>query len=125
GVSLYSCRGQSSKTLAWRCVQEWRRLGKPVEIIYLGDWDPTGLAIPRSLVERFARYGPDLNIKVLRLAVLAEDIKSMGLEGHEANRSDPNYAAFSERCRREDLNPYEAVEVEAIEAPTLRRWVED
>jgi hypothetical protein len=125
GVNLYSCRGQSSKTLAWRCIQEWRRLDKPVEIIYLGDWDPTGLAIPKSLVERFARYGSDLNITVFRLTVLADDIKDLALEGHEVNRRDPNYAAFVEECHRKDLDPNEAVEVEAVEAPTLRGWTED
>lgn len=124
GVNLYSCRGQSSKTLVWRCVQEWRQLAKPVEIIYLGDWDPTGLAIPKSLEARFERYGQDLDIQLDRLAVDENDVDDVGAHaGHAANRRDPNYAAFAATCREHDLDPTVAVEVEAIPAPQLRAWV--
>ena len=56
GVGLYSCRGQAGKEFAHTAATIYTRIGKPVRILYVGDWDPAGLGIPRSLLERMERY---------------------------------------------------------------------
>jgi hypothetical protein len=129
GVSLMSCRGQSSSTFAWTAVQDWRQLDKNVIAIYVGDWDPSGLAIARSLEERLKRYGPELDIEFQRLAIEPEDIENEELKlrefAHETNRADPNYKAFVTTCQEHGFDPDESIELEAVEAPTLRAWVRD
>jgi hypothetical protein len=130
GVPLYSCRGQASKTFAFTAAEVWLSIGKPVTVIYVGDWDPTGLAIPRSLEERLLRYSRgEIEVEVYRLAVAAEDVRgeTVGepLQRHEVNTHDPNYDRFVETCEAEGLDPTESVEVEAVPPPVLRAWLEE
>ena len=120
GVGLFSCRGQASKTFAQTSAESYMRIGKPVTILYVGDWDPTGLAIPRSLEERLHRYAPGVDIDFRRLAVTADDISTMDLTTHEVNASDPNYRRYAQECRFVGLDPQISVEVEAVPPPALR-----
>jgi hypothetical protein len=129
GVPLYSCRGQASKTFAYTAAEVWRSIDKPVVVIYVGDWDPTGLAIPKSLEERLLRYSDgEIDVVFYRLAVTAEDVRSETvrepLQRHEVNTKDPNHKSFVEECRAEGLDPTESVEVEAVRPPLLRFWLE-
>jgi hypothetical protein len=124
GVPLLAARGQSSKTFAFAAAQEYRRIGKPVTILYVGDWDPSGLAIDRSLQERLGRYCEgEVEIDFTRLAVTPFQIKHYGLTSHEANRQDKNYRQFVAACQQHGL-PVEAVEVEAIPPAELRGLLE-
>lgn len=122
GVALFPCRGHTSKTLVREAVQSYQRIGKPVIIIYCGDWDPTGLAIPFSVEDRMARYANDVELDVVvhRVAVTALDIRSGRFTSHSVNTRDPNYERFVDHCRRMDLAPQTAVEVEALPPAELR-----
>jgi hypothetical protein len=120
GVALMSCRGQAPKTFAFAAAQEYRRIGKPVVVLYVGDWDPSGLAIDRSLRERLERYCEgEVEIDFTRLAVQPHQIRRLELASHDANRQDKNYGQFVTACQYQDL-PVEAVEVEAIPPAELR-----
>jgi len=126
GVGLFSCRGQAGKEFAHASAMAYREIAKPVTILYVGDWDPSGLAIPRSLEERLNRYTADwVGINVERLAVTPEDIATLGLQTHDVNTADRNYWRFADECQLVGLAPQAAVEVEAIPPPLLRRRVED
>lgn len=125
GVGLFSCKGQAGKEFAYSSAQEYLKIKKPVTILYLGDWDPSGLAIPRSLEERLNRYSNGaVDITFQRLAVTPEQIREYDLQTHEVNTDDSSYKRFAEECRFVGLAE-QAVEVEAIEPPVLRRIVED
>jgi hypothetical protein len=125
GVGLYSCRGQSGKEFVHAAASVYRQAGKPVTILYCGDWDPSGLAIPRSLEERLRRYSHgQAQIAFRRLAVTPEQIEEMGLTTHDVNVDDRNYRRFADECAVVGLAPQDAVEVEAIEPPVLRDLVE-
>ncbi|MFB8287309.1 hypothetical protein [Kitasatospora purpeofusca] len=119
GVGLYSCRGQSSKTFVHEAVLQAR--GKPLTVLYAGDWDPSGRAVPRSVVERIGRYGDNgIDLDFQQIAVTADDVRSGRLVSHEANTADSNFKRYREECLREGLDPHEAVEVEALSPGTLR-----
>jgi hypothetical protein len=86
GVGLFVCRGQASKTFVHEAVQSYRAVAKPITILYVGDWDPTGLAIPASLEDRMARYGDgEMDVTLERLAVTAEDVAQGHLVTHQVN----------------------------------------
>jgi hypothetical protein len=126
GVGLYSCKGQAGKEFAHSSAMAYLQIGKPVEILYLGDWDPSGLAIPRSLKERLRRYsGGQVDITMRRVAVTPEQIRAQNLQTHYVNRKDSSYPRFVAECRFVGLAEQDAVEVEAIAPAVLRQLIED
>lgn len=127
GLPLFPCRGQSSKTLIYEATQSYRGIGKPVVILYVGDWDPSGLGIPFSVEDRVARYAGDdvLDVKLRRVAVTATDVASGDFITHAVNTNDPNYKRFVAHCRLMELAPQAAVEVEAIPPGQLRQRLQD
>lgn len=124
-VALLPCRGQSGKRFVWDSAQSYKRLGKPVICLYVGDFDPNGLDIGNSVRERLARYGaPD--VEFTRIAVQPAQIVSMGLPGHGLN---PNIAEktrdrFTAICDEHGI-PREAVEAEAMPPDVLRNLISD
>lgn len=127
GLALFPCRGQSSKTFVYEATQSYRNLHKPVVILYVGDWDPTGLAIPFSIEDRMGRYsvGAGLDVELRRVAVTAEDVASGQFISHSVNANDPNYRRFVAHCELMELAPQTAVEVEAVPPDQLRQRLED
>lgn len=125
GCGLYFCRGQAPKTLAYSAAQEYVALAKPVSILYVGDHDPSGRAIARSLEERLRRYAPDVDIAFRQLAVTPQQIDELALVGHASKRSDVNFPGYEEWCDQHGLNEGLAWEVEAIAPPTLRGLVHE
>jgi len=125
GVGLYSCRGQASKEFAHSAANIYRRIDKPVTILYVGDWDPSGLAIPRSLEDRLRRYAhDDLDLEFRRFAVTPQMIVDDELQTHDVNTADRNYRRFVEECALVGLAPQDAVEVEAMVPTVLRDRLE-
>ncbi|MGH9151158.1 MAG: hypothetical protein ACRD03_01860 [Acidimicrobiales bacterium] len=123
GVALFPCRGQSSKTLVYEATRSYVEIGKPVVVIYVGDWDPSGLGIPFSVEDRMARYsdGETVDLDLRRIAVTAEDVAVGSYTTHSVNTKDPNYRRFADRCRLMHLDPQTAVEVEALPPDLLRQ----
>jgi hypothetical protein len=125
GVGLFSCRGQASKTFAYSSAMTYREIGKPVNVLYVGDWDPSGLAINHSLNERLERYVDGaVSIVFDRIAVTPDDVRGLDLVTHEVNRGDGNYRRWVQHCQEFDLDPDLAIEVEAIPPPLLRERLE-
>lgn len=125
GVGLYACRGQSGKGFIYESVQQWVRTDKPITVLYVGDWDPSGVAIPRSVHERQMRYsGGAVDLDFRRIAVTWDDVTSGRFTSHAVNTQDKNVGRFTEECRDHDVDPTLAIEVEAIPAPMLRNRVE-
>jgi hypothetical protein len=125
GVGLFSCRGQASKTFVWSTTQEYQSIGKPVSILYVGDWDPSGLAISRSLHERLREYSERWPIAFSRVALTAADVGRGDLTSHPINPQDKNLRRYTEECRAVGLSPDAATEVEALPPPVLRTRLEE
>ena len=126
GVGLFSCRGQASKSFAHGAALEYRRKDKPVTILYVGDWDPSGLGIARSLLDRLMRYSKDeVEIDFERLAVASSDIRGGRFVTHPVNKNDPHLKRFQVACKNRGLDPNVAMEVEAISSTELRTRLSD
>ena len=125
GLPLFACRGQASKTYVHGAAQTAAAIGKPVVILYVGDWDPTGTAIDLSVAERLERYGDGrISLEVERIAVTAAQVPGLVTSSHRLNHKDTNTARFLDLCDRHGL-PHQAVEAEAIEPRELRRLLRD
>ena len=125
GLGLYSCKGQAGKEFAHASAMTYLNVRKPVTILYLGDWDPSGLAIATSLEDRLNRYtGGAVDITFQRLAVTPAQIREHGLQTHDLNPKDSSYKRFVDECHLVGLAE-QAVEVEAFPPPILKQIVED
>jgi len=114
GVTLNVGRGFDS----WDSIRNAAgRLADGDTVLYFGDFDPSGVDMPRSLKERlgfFDRY-PDVKI----CALTREDIDYYNLPPAPAKRSDTRSAAFIER------HGDRAVELDALPGRVLRQRLVD
>ncbi|MGH8147644.1 MAG: hypothetical protein ACREPY_15095 [Rhodanobacteraceae bacterium] len=81
-VSLYPAGGFTSLTLAYESAHfiNGEANGRPVEIIYIGDYDPAGVLIDQS-IERELRQHLDLGITLNfhRIAITREQVERLDL----------------------------------------------
>jgi hypothetical protein len=63
-VPLMVCRGFSSETFAYNAAEEWKTDDRLPVVLYVGDHDPAGIEIERTLEERLGGfYSPDDGIE--------------------------------------------------------------
>lgn len=124
-VTLRPCHGHPSAPFVRDAAAEYADIEQPLAILYVGDFDPTGLGIQTSLTERLARYGRGVGCRALpdirRVGVTAEQVRAMGLQSHESNRNSAraHLLAFARECVQAGI-PEESVEVEAMGPDVLR-----
>ncbi|MEZ6235068.1 MAG: hypothetical protein R3B68_12850, partial [Phycisphaerales bacterium] len=94
GVPLYPCRGYPSVTYLADAAAAIRRCGKPTHIFYFGDFDPSGLDIPRVVERRLRDLAPEAEIHFDRVAVTEDQIKSMCLPTRPTKRTDSRAKGF-------------------------------
>lgn len=114
-VPLMVTRGYPSLTFLYEAAQTIRETGLPTHLYYLGDYDPSGLDIPRNVEERLREFAPGYPFTFERIAVTAEHIVRWNLPTRPTKRSDSRSAGFAG----------ESVEVDAIPSADLRTLVED
>jgi hypothetical protein len=129
GLALLPCRGQSGKRFVWDSAQAYGSAGKPVTVLYVGDFDPAGLGIASSVEKRISRYLPhdsDVEIEFRPLAIIPEQVLDLGLTGHglNAKTAKGQMAKFLSVCDEHGID-HEAVEAEAMDPNTLRDIVSD
>ena len=109
GVSLYPCGGFVSLSLAYQAAEGIRQeaRGRPVRIVYVGDYDPAGVLIDQSAIAELRGHLPDLQIEEVRVAITAE--QAAGLPSKLRKAGD-----------RRRLDIQETVEAEAMPAAELR-----
>ena len=112
GVSLFPCGGFSSLSFVYEAADEINQYhaDAPVHVLYIGDFDPAGVLIDRSLKTEFARHG--VYPMFHRLAINEEQIARYGL---------PTKPRKETETRRPDI--LATVEAEAMPAATLRDLV--
>jgi hypothetical protein len=92
--------------------------GRPLHVLYVGDYDPTGLCMSEvDLPNRFAEYGGD-HIKLRRIALTREQVRGLPSFPASDKRKDPRYSWFvanhGDRCW----------EIDAMDPNDLRDCVE-
>lgn len=117
GVGLAPFKGYSSITflhgLAGR-FEDAIANGKTPIILYFGDYDPSGLDIPRSVSDNLSRMGVDVEVK--RIALNPDQIHEMDLPGVPAKLTD---------SRTNNWLGGEVVECDAVEPMTLAQMCRD
>ncbi len=97
-VTLLVVRGQVSRTAIYESYERFAQKmkeGKDCYLFYFGDFDPSGIAIYNSLVERLANYGPyGKEINLERIALTPDQIATYNLPQDPAKQSDPSYKRF-------------------------------
>lgn len=120
GVTLRVMHGYTSATALHDVAEETQENEKPLTVLYVGDWDPSGLNMSEcDIPARMKRYEGAADIH--RVALRRDDVEGGNLPSFEvASKSkDTRHKWFvenyGERCW----------ELDALPPPTLRERVED
>jgi hypothetical protein len=136
GVTLNVGRGYDGWSSLHEAFSRYAAGGKPVNVLYFGDWDPSGEDMFRSLEERigFFYFGEGEDIfnlafsalpesetcpEFTRCALLQEDIKKYELPPDFAKKTDTRRDSFVERYGDE------AVELDALPPDVLRERIKN
>ncbi len=117
GVHYASTRGFDSESFMYETAEQLRGITKPIVIYYLGDHDPSGWWVAKTLEQGLYDFGID--VAVYHLAVLPWQIRAWDLPVRRAGRKDSRYPGFV-RAFGSDM----AVEVDAITPDRLARMVQ-
>jgi len=96
-VALFVVRGQVSRTAIYESYKRFAQKvmeGKECTLFYFGDFDPSGISIYTSIIERLKEFGEGLPIEFKRVALTAEQIREHDLPQDPAKTSDPNCNKF-------------------------------
>jgi hypothetical protein len=126
GVTFRVMHGYGSATAIHDVAIETCDVGKPLTVLYVGDYDPSGLHMSEvDLPRRLAAYGGDVTIE--RLALTKADTRS-GLPSFAATtkKGDSRYAWYVCQClsgqrSRLDLQCWE---LDALSPVVLRERIE-
>jgi hypothetical protein len=115
GVTLVVGAGELSVTHVHQLVERVREHGRKTRILYISDYDPSGLNMPVSVARKIEfilrRDGlDDLDIRLHPLALTREQVEDYRLPRIPIKDSDRRKASFEER------NGEGAVELDALEA---------
>ena len=121
GITFRVMHGYGSATSIRNIAEDTMRTDKPLTVLYLGDWDPSGLHMSEvDLPSRLERYEGKASIK--RLALDRSDIgPESTLPSFDASTKtgDPRHQWFVGRYGRR------CWELDALPPPELRQRVED
>lgn len=112
-VDLMVTRGFPSLTYLHNAADHADDAGKPLQIYYLGDRDPSGRKIVASIEKRLTEFGCDFALDLL--AVTDEQVHELDLATRPTKRGGGHSEGFT--------GP--SVELDAIPAGTLRELVEN
>ena len=95
GVPLLVVRGQVSRTAIYDAYQRYIEEDKYCYLYYFGDFDPSGITIYESLLNRLSGFnGGNLDITFERIALTQGQINGYDLPPAPAKKSDPNTKKF-------------------------------
>lgn len=113
-VPLMVTRGYPSLSYLYSAAETIAAQDKPTFLYYFGDYDPSGLDIPRKVECDLRDFAPDADITFERVAVSRAQIESMKLPTRPTKKTDSRSKGFVG----------ESVEVDAILPRTLRSIVQ-
>jgi hypothetical protein len=114
-VPLMVTRGYPSVSYLYEAAQAISACEKPTYLYYLGDWDPSGVDITRSVERGIREFAPKAEILFQRIAVTAQQIEELALPTRPTKATDSRSKNFIG----------ESVEVDAIPPTVLRGLVRE
>lgn len=109
-VPLMVTRGYPSLSFLYEAADALRAQNKPAYLYYFGDYDPSGVDIPRMVYQGLQEFAPDTEINFHRVAVTPFDIEMYHLPTRPTKKSDSRAKSFGDR----------SVEVDALPPKVLR-----
>jgi len=100
GIPVAYTKGGASLDIRYRLIKDWERCGgKPINILFLSDFDPAGYRIQNtfigSLQNDFKEFIGGTRIDAYRIGITAEQIFKYRLHSDmSAKQTDNNYKAF-------------------------------
>lgn len=117
GVTFRVMHGYASATVVNDVADLSVESEKPLIVLYVGDWDPSGKHMSDvDLPRRLTKYGAKLELK--RVALTRDDLKSLPSFDPETKRSDPRHRWFMKKIKTR------CYELDALPPPKLRGRVE-
>lgn len=118
GVTLRVMHGYGSATAVYQAAQESRHDERGLTVLYVGDYDPSGLHMSDvDLPRRIEQYGGAVDL--IRVALTQQDTQSgLPFFATETKRRDPRHDWYLERHGRR------CWELDALNPVTLRQRVE-
>lgn len=118
GVTFRVMHGYGSATVLHDIAEETAANDKPLTVLYVGDWDPSGMNMSEhDLPERLDRYGGRATI--VRVALDQFDVGGLPSFDAETKRGDSRYRWFV------DNHGPRFWELDALSPVILRKRVED
>jgi len=114
-VKVYAARGYSSFTAVFKAAQDIDGT-KPIKVLQLTDFDPSGEDMVRDLERRLYKYGAD-DFNLTKIALTQTQITTLGLPPMPAKHTDPRYGYFARHYG------HEAVELDALPPDELERII--
>lgn len=109
-VPLMVTRGYPSLSYLHSAAETIADQDKSTYLYYFGDYDPSGLDIPRKVEQDLREFAPDAEIEFQRVAVSLDQIHTLKLPTRPTKRTDSRSKNFIG----------ESVEVDALPPRTLR-----
>ena len=103
-VSLYPSAGFASLSLVYEAAEYASRVagGRPLEIIYIGDYDPAGVLIDQSIMGEL-RAHLDCDITLHRIAITEEQIARYDLPTKPRKKSESRKPEIAETVEAEAI----------------------
>ena len=98
GVTFRVMHGYGSATAINQVAMETINSDKPLSVLYVGDWDPSGLHMSEvDLPRRLYDYGGD--VELVRLALTGDDCRGESLPSFatDTKQRDPRYRWYRDR----------------------------
>jgi hypothetical protein len=112
-VPLMVTRGYPSLSYLYSAAEAIEECGKPAHLYYFGDYDPSGVDIPRKVEADLRQFAPTAEIHFTRVAVNHRQIRQWNLPTRPTKKTDSRSKGFGS----------ESVEVDAIPPEQLRELV--
>ncbi|HEY6021960.1 MAG TPA: hypothetical protein VIY48_19485 [Candidatus Paceibacterota bacterium] len=120
-VRFSANKGYSSSTAMYDAGQrflEAYNAGKTLNLIYLGDHDPSGIDMTRDIQERLNLYGENLYLEVNRIALNMPQVEKWNPPPNPAKETDSRFTGYEAEYGSTSW------ELDAIEPRTLAELVE-
>jgi len=116
-VPVFPMKGYGSWSIFQEDIREYvqRYPEKELIVLVLGDFDPSGIDIPRDYEEKMRFFG--MNPKIIRVALTKDQVETYHLPSQLAKSTDPRYDGFVE------IHGSASVELDALSPSILRDLV--
>ncbi len=120
GVTFVPLGGFGSLSIAAISGEELRQVGKPVNIYYYGDHDPSGWAVSQAMEAELRNHLPSDLLRFRRVGLTPEQVALYHLPTRPPKSGDSRQSAFVAA-----FGSGECVELDALPPDALTAWVRE